>query len=124
MFKIRVRFSMVAEDSGLKIQDTGHKTQDSGQEEVASYPDTGVSEIEKRIVRELQGDIPLLQRPFKSIADKIGIEEEELLAKLRELKDRGIIRRLSAILRHRNLGIRAIAISDLRDPVGRIVSSL
>jgi len=123
MFKIRVRFSMVAEDSGLKTQnsrhktqDTGLKAQDSGQAEAASYPDTGVSEIEKHIVRELQGDMPLLQRPFKSIADKIGIEEEELLAKIRELKDRGVIRRLSAILRHRNLGISANAMGAWRVP--------
>lgn len=119
MFKIRVRFSMMAEDSGLKTQDPRYETQDSGQEEVASYPDTGVSELEKHIVRELQGDIPLLQRPFKSIADKIGIEEEELLAKLRELKDRGVIRRLSAILRHRNLGISANAMGAWRVPEDR-----
>ena len=112
MFKIRVRFSMADEDSG-------HKTRELERAEADFRADTRISEIEKRIVRELQGDIPLLQRPFRSIADRIGIEEEELLAKLREFRDRGVIRRLSAILRHRNLGISANAMGAWRVPENR-----
>lgn len=106
-FKIKVRFSMLdAEEDTRHDEDLRHETRDmrlkTQESEVPSLESEG-------IIKELQGDIPLCQRPFKSMADKLGIEEEELLAKIRELKDCGIIRRLSAVLHHRNVGIRANA---------------
>lgn len=116
MFKIRVRFSM-----SDAAEDTRHETQrDSGKAGKPVFLSSGlVLGLEKRIVREIQGDIPLLQRPFESIADKLGIKEEELLIKLRELRDRGVIRRFSAILRHRNLGISANGMGVWRVPADR-----
>ena len=111
MFKIRVHFSMLEE-----TQDTRLKTQDSGQKKISSRSESGVSEFEKHIVRELQGDLSLVQRPFKPVADKLEIEEEDLLVKLREMDDQGIIRRFSAILRHRNVGFSANAMGAWRVP--------
>ena len=111
LFKIRVRFSMTDTEKDAKL-----KTHDSKPETAAYRPESGVSELEKRIVRELQGDIPLSQRPFKIIADRLGIEEERLLIKLRERKAQGVMRRLSAILRHRNLGISANGMGAWRVP--------
>jgi len=88
-----------------------------------------ISEAEKAVIRESQKDIPLTEKPFEEIARKIGMEEEELLNTLRSLRDRGIIRRFSAILYHRRVGFRANGMVVWRVPperveeVGRYLSS-
>lgn len=66
-----------------------------------------LSELEKRIVREVQEDLPINPRPYKVIADRLGIEEDYLLEKLNEFVDKGYIRRMGAALRHRKIGLKA-----------------
>ena len=65
------------------------------------------SPLDKDIIRELQGNIPLEPRPFLSIAQKLGIPEEMLLEKIREFLEVGYIRRFGAALRHREMGLKA-----------------
>ena len=61
-----------------------------------------LSEFEKKIIAATQGDIPVTQRPYRDIAEEIGISEEDLC-------DRGIVRRFGATLRHQKSGITANA---------------
>jgi len=68
-----------------------------------------LTETEKKIVRELQDDLPLCSHPFKAISERIGMREDELLSEISRLKQQGIIRRFGAIVGHRNLGIAANA---------------
>jgi DNA-binding Lrp family transcriptional regulator len=68
-----------------------------------------LSEFEKKIIAATQGDIPVTQRPYRDIAEEIGISEAELIAALQGLCDRGIIRRFGATLRHQKSGITANA---------------
>ncbi|MBU1262097.1 Lrp/AsnC family transcriptional regulator [bacterium] len=58
------------------------------------------SETDRKIIKEMSGDIALSKSPYQTIAKKIGIMEEELLAKIDGLKKTGIIRRVCAILYH------------------------
>lgn len=67
------------------------------------------TEKEKQVIREMQGDLPLTPRPYKVIADRLGITEEELLAIVKDLSDRKVIRRFGAALRHREVGFTANA---------------
>jgi DNA-binding Lrp family transcriptional regulator len=68
-----------------------------------------LSELEKKVIAATQGDIPVTERPYRDIADSIGIPEEKLIATLRDLCGRGIIRRFGATLRHQKSGITANA---------------
>lgn len=68
-----------------------------------------LSEFEKKIIAATQGDIPVTQRPYRDIAEEIGISEAELIAALQGFCDRGIIRRFGATLRHQKSGITANA---------------
>ncbi len=111
MFKIRVHFSM--SDAG---KDSKPKTQNPGQKKVVARSSDEVSELERSIVRELQGDLPLVQRPFKLMADRAGMAEEELVTKLQEMDEKGIIRRFSAVLHHRSVGFSANAMGAWRVP--------
>jgi DNA-binding Lrp family transcriptional regulator len=79
-----------------------------------------LTELDKKIVRELQNDLPLCSQPFKAIAEQVGISEDELLAEIHRLKQQGIIRRFGAIVYHRNLGIVANAMVVWRAPKEKV----
>lgn len=63
-----------------------------------------LTDVERAVARELQGDIPTVERPFQQIADNIGITEHEAIAATASLLERGAIRKIGAILRHRQAG--------------------
>lgn len=62
------------------------------------------SETEERILALAGGDLPDTERPFKTIADEVGVTEDEVLDLIRDLKARRIIRRFGATLRHQKAG--------------------
>jgi len=66
-----------------------------------------LSQSEKELVRQLQGDIPLTPRPFSVIAQKLGRTEKWVIDRTRKLLRQKALRRISAILIHRRAGFRA-----------------
>ncbi len=68
-----------------------------------------LTDLKKKIIAAVQGDIPVTRRPFLEIANRIGVEEATLLNVLNELIETGVIRRFGATLRHQNSGFKANA---------------
>lgn len=60
--------------------------------------------LDRRIVDDLQGDLPLCERPFAAVAARIGIEEDELLARLKRLLDDGVLTRFGPLYNAERLG--------------------
>lgn len=60
-----------------------------------------------RIVRCIQEDLPLSDRPFEVWAQSLGMEDGELLALMADWIRRGILRRFAAVLNHRQAGFTA-----------------
>ncbi|MDI6751427.1 MAG: Lrp/AsnC family transcriptional regulator [bacterium] len=58
------------------------------------------NKIDREIIKEISGDLPLLKSPYQAVAAKIGIGEEELLTRIDEYKREGMIRRMAAYLYH------------------------
>jgi DNA-binding Lrp family transcriptional regulator len=63
-----------------------------------------MDETDKIILNILQNDFPLVPCPFRAVADRLGIGEEEVLARVKILKDEGVIRRIGAVFDPRMLG--------------------
>jgi DNA-binding Lrp family transcriptional regulator len=63
-----------------------------------------VDDLDKKVIGLIQGDLPLDPRPFAVMAEKIGISENEFVERVRSLKERGVIRRFGATLRHQEAG--------------------
>ena len=59
---------------------------------------------EKKAARLLQGDIPLIGKPFAEIAGDCGITSAHLITLLKNLFHEGILRKCGAILRHQKAG--------------------
>lgn len=79
-----------------------------------------INELEKKIINLIQGDLPLAPRPFAVLAERLGISESMLLAEIRKLNERGVIRRFGATLRHQEAGFSANAMVVWKVPEGRL----
>ncbi|HDI61071.1 MAG TPA: Lrp/AsnC family transcriptional regulator [Desulfobacteraceae bacterium] len=79
-----------------------------------------LSDLEKRVIASIQGDLPVTERPYRLIAERLGISEAQLLTVLRDLCDRGVIRRFGATLRHQKSGFAANAMGAWRVPEARV----
>jgi DNA-binding Lrp family transcriptional regulator len=64
-----------------------------------------LSDIEQKILAAIQHGLPESKNPFKEIAEKIGIETDQLLQVLQEWKEQGKIRRIGAIVNHFKVGL-------------------
>lgn len=62
------------------------------------------SALDKSILNELQGNLPLSPRPFAAIAEKAGCSEEEVIDRVRALKEGGYIRRIGVFFESGHLG--------------------
>ena len=71
----------------------------------ATHASSVLTDFQKRLCNRLQEGLPLSAQPFAEIAKALDSTESEVLQQTRELKDCGIIRRLSAFLNHRALGM-------------------
>jgi DNA-binding Lrp family transcriptional regulator len=86
-------------------------------------------DLERRIIHYLQGDLPVTARPFAVLASKVGISEEELLQRIKVLKEQGTLRRFGATLRHQLAGFRANAMvawyvpEDNMDEIGPLMAT-
>ena len=58
-------------------------------------------------VRVLQPDLKLIPEPYKPLAEKMGVSQQELFAKVKELQERAVLRRYAGILHHRKAGFRS-----------------
>ncbi len=68
-----------------------------------------LSAEEKELVRALDQQLPLVEQPFAAVAEQIGQSEEWVLMTLNGWKEQGVLRRVGAILYHREAGFKTNA---------------
>ncbi|WP_425060536.1 hypothetical protein SCACP_12630 [Sporomusa carbonis] len=84
--------------------------------------------LDKKIIAVMQDDFPLVAEPYQELAARIGISEDELLTKLNNYQKAGKLRKMGAVLKHREIGYAANAlcawiVPETRlDEVGRLMS--
>lgn len=88
-----------------------------------------LDEADEKILILLQDHFPMVSRPFLDASEKLGISEDEIIERIRGMMKSGIIRRFSAAIRHRKLGITENPMIALKVPeervedVGKMISS-
>jgi DNA-binding Lrp family transcriptional regulator len=84
---------------------------------------------DKQMIRVLQQDLPLVPRPFDAWAREAGVNVAELVRSAESYIETGVMRRFSAVLRHREAGFSANAMGawvvpqDRHDEFGTIAAS-
>jgi DNA-binding Lrp family transcriptional regulator len=59
------------------------------------------------VIRALQGDMPVVAEPYTPAAEQLGMSQQAFLEHLAGMQERGILRRVAAILYHRRAGFSA-----------------
>lgn len=87
-----------------------------------------ISKEELAVLSEVQR-LPLVSKPFSSIAKRLEMDEDKILKICKDLLSKGIIRRFGLSLNHRKVGIRAnlMVVANVPkkriDEVGQIISA-
>jgi DNA-binding Lrp family transcriptional regulator len=79
-----------------------------------------LTELEEKVILALQRDLEVVPRPFLEVAEQVGVTEEELLAAIRSLMEKGYIRRFGATLRHQQSGYAANVLVVWRVPESEV----
>jgi DNA-binding Lrp family transcriptional regulator len=112
MFKIRMDLEMEGDTEAL-----ASAAQASQPMELEPQP---YDEFDVAVIRALQGDMPVVAEPYAPAAAHLGISEERLLAHLAGMQERGLLRRVAAILYHRRAGFSANGMGVWRVPDDRV----
>ncbi|MDH5512242.1 MAG: Lrp/AsnC family transcriptional regulator [Gammaproteobacteria bacterium] len=85
-----------------------------------------LSELDRRLLNDFQQDFPLSVTPYADMARRLGVTEEEVLARLQELKQAGAISRVGAVVRPNTIGVSTLAAMSVPpeqlEPVAAIVN--
>ena len=70
-----------------------------------------LDELDRKLVAATQAGLPLTDRPYRALADRIGSTEDEVIVRLGRLLGSGAIRRIGIIPNHYALGVTANGMS-------------
>ena len=63
-----------------------------------------LDEKDSAILRLLQDALPVTSHPYRELAEELNTTQEEILERILRMKEKGLIRRMGAILRHVKAG--------------------
>jgi chlorite dismutase/DNA-binding Lrp family transcriptional regulator/nitrite reductase/ring-hydroxylating ferredoxin subunit len=78
--------------------------------------DDGLDAVDKKLLNLLQWEFPVRDRPWQALGEKLGQGEQEIMARVQRLRDRGIVRQISAIFDTRRLGYTSSLVAVRVDP--------
>ena len=112
LFKIRMDLEMERGTDALAV----------AAEEVVPAPVEKVpfDELDRAVIRATQGDLPVIAEPYAPAAAELGMTQDALIEHLLGMQDRGILRRVAAILFHRRAGFSANGMGVWRVPDDKI----
>ena len=67
------------------------------------------SVLEQHLLNDFQHGLSLSPTPYADIAEQLGIDEEEVLDKLEQLQDEGIVSRVGAVFMPNRVGVSTLA---------------
>ncbi len=112
LFKIRMDLEMQGDTQALASE--GAPAQEVVLDTVA-YDERDVA-----VIRATQGDMPVVSEPYAPAAQRLGMDVETLLEHMAGMRERGLLRRVAAILFHRRAGFSANGMGVWKVPAEQI----
>ena len=86
-----------------------------------------MDDMDRRIIKELQGNFPLEMNPYEVIADNLGMSVDQLWQRILALAESGVIRRMGFSIDSRKIGysstLAAVRVSqDSIDEASELIS--
>ena len=63
-----------------------------------------MDDIDRAIINNLQGGLPICERPYREVAQRMGLNEAELLARLAQLLESGDLTRIGPLFQIEKMG--------------------
>ncbi|AWB10732.1 transcriptional regulator, AsnC family [Thermodesulfobium acidiphilum] len=79
-----------------------------------------IDDLDIKLIKLLQEDIPLVERPFLEISKKLNITEKEVISWVKKSLNSGLMRRFGARISHRKIGINANPMIAWKIPESRV----
>lgn len=99
LFKIRMDLEMEGDTKDLS---SAGVAEDPVELDMQPYDD-----FDRAVIRATQGDLPVVPEPYVDAAKELGVTVDKLVDHLTGMQERGILRRVAAILFHRRAGFSA-----------------
>jgi len=99
LFKIRMDLEMEGDTKALASP--------GAEPQAAPLDAIDYDERDVAVIRATQGDMPIVEEPYEQAASALEVPVAELLAHLNGMRERGLLRRVAAILYHRRAGFSA-----------------
>jgi DNA-binding Lrp family transcriptional regulator len=99
LFKIRMDLELVG--------DTADLAKAAVAEDPIELDKQPFDELDEAVIRATQGDLPVVPEPYAPAAAELGMSVDALIEHLGAMADRGLLRRVAAILYHRRAGFSA-----------------
>ena len=85
------------------------------------------SKLEQRLLNDFQRKMPLSATPYADIAEELGVTEDEAMASIISLQERGVISRVGPVFRPNRIGVSTLAAMSVPkqdlECVARIISA-
>jgi len=62
-----------------------------------------MDETDRALLNEIQSQFPIVPDPYRELGDRLGLQESEVIERIRRLRERGIIRRIGGNFHSRQL---------------------
>ena len=113
LFKIRMDLEMEGDTEALASEGVA--------QEPVKLDGMPYDELDIRVIRATQGDMEVACEPYAPAAERLGMTVEGLLEHMRGMRERGLLRRVAAILYHRRAGFSANGMGVWKVPEERIM---
>jgi uroporphyrinogen-III synthase len=118
----------VLEEFGFKVKVTPSEfTVEALAKEIAAYfekkdkiKNLGLDELDFKILEALQFDFPIIEDPWEYIAEKLGVDSQNLLSKINRMIDLGIIRKIGGFPNLKRIGFTASTLVGVKVPQDKI----
>lgn len=115
LFKIGVDLDMTGKDGAA-----GKTEKKTWGENDRQKQDKTVTAVDIAVIREFQKDIVIIPRPFDLPAQAAGMPIEEAIKHMKGMMERGLMRRMAAVLHHRKAGFSANGMGVWKVPEDRL----
>ena len=112
LFKIRMDLEMEG--------DTGKLASAGVAQEPIELSKQPYDDFDVAVIGATQGDMPIVAEPYEPAAAELGIPVDDLLAHLSGMRERGLLRRVAAILFHRRAGFSANGMGVWKVPAEQV----
>jgi DNA-binding Lrp family transcriptional regulator len=75
-----------------------------------------LDDLDRKLLNLMQGSFPIVQRPYRRVAELAGVQEADLMCRVQRLLDKRIIRQVTPIFDTRALGYSSMLVAAKVDP--------